>query len=131
MRGIDFLARHAHHESFEYPSGLYKGGVIQRPWQENSSDDGDNDPSEDESPTGPSEVDNILDSTAERKGGNKGKGTVFRGPVATSGTGWLGGSKALYPYLVVSRHFKFSYMPIQIKQCGFKSKFFCLFHRAK
>lgn len=28
FRGADFLAQHAHHESFEYPSGSCKGDLI-------------------------------------------------------------------------------------------------------
>lgn len=41
MRGIDFLARHAHHESFEYPLGSFRGGAIQRPLKEMCNEEGD------------------------------------------------------------------------------------------
>ncbi|CAK9204695.1 unnamed protein product [Sphagnum troendelagicum] len=105
VRGIDFLARHAHHESFEYPSGSYEGGVIQRPWQENCSDDSQSDISGDDSPSSsPTEKEALQTqekSTEKWNGGSKDMG--LRGStLATSGTGWQGGSEALYPYLVVN-----------------------------
>jgi hypothetical protein len=111
VRGIDFLARHAHHESFEYPSGGYEGGVIQRPWRENCSDDSQSDISGDDSPSSsPTEKEALQTqekSTEKWKGGSKDMG--LRGStLATSGTRWQGGSEALYPYLVVCSQMPYS-----------------------
>lgn len=95
MRGIDFLARHAHHDSFEYPSGSYQGGVIQRPLNENRNDEGDI--SHTTSPTTSESSGDGSDSKGRQPEAN-----TFRGPVlAPSGSSWLGESEDLYPYLVV------------------------------
>ncbi len=122
VRGIDFLARHAHHESFEYPSGSYEGGVIQRPWRENCSDDSQSDISGDDSPSSsPAEKEALQTQeklTEKWKGGSKDMG--LRGStLATSGTGWQGGSEALYPYLVVCSQMPYSeaYTAVVLSLC--------------
>ena len=95
MRGIDFLARHAHHDSFEYPSGSYQGGVIQRPLNENRHDEGDISHT-----TSPNTSESSGDGSDSK--GRQPEANTFRGPVlAPSGSGWLGESEDLYPYLVV------------------------------
>lgn len=108
VRGIDFLVRHAHHEGFEYPTGFYQGGLIQKPLQspESSSDDG----SGDEELRPPQSADSDPQRFEKHAGGNnrqagmKVKGSNLRGPVLAKleSGGWLAGSEDLYPYLVVN-----------------------------
>lgn len=78
VRGIDFLARHAHHESFEYPLGSFRGGAIQRPLKEMCNQEGDR----------------AADDSQESTGDDV--------PVlASAANGQLEPAESLYPYLVV------------------------------
>jgi type II pantothenate kinase len=77
VRGIDFLARHAHHESFEYPLGSFRGGAIQRPLKEMCDEEGDQAADSQES------TDDVL-------------------VLANAANGRLGPRESLYPYLVVN-----------------------------
>lgn len=96
MRGIDFLARHAHHESFEYPLGAFQGGAIQRPLKEIYSEE-----------EGDLRADTSANSqdhseAKEDTNGAEAQGSILKGPVLASSTnGRPGGPEALYPYLVV------------------------------
>lgn len=85
--------------------------MIQRPWQENCSDDSQSDISGDDSPSSsPTEKEALQTqekSTEKWNGGSK--DMDLRGStLATSGTGWQGGSEALYPYLVVCSQMPYS-----------------------
>ena len=98
MRGIDFLARHAHHESFEYPLGSFQGGAIQRPLKELSSDEEDHaDRRESNSTNSQDHSESNDDLNGKGAQGPSLKGPVLAAPV----DGRLGGAEALYPYLVV------------------------------
>lgn len=83
MRGIDFLARHAHHESFEYPLGSFRGGAIQRPLKEMCNEE------EEEEEEGDRAADDSQESTDDV-------------PVlASAANGRQEPPESLYPYLVV------------------------------
>jgi hypothetical protein len=94
VRGIDFLAQHAHRESFEFPLGSFQGGVIQRPLKEMSSDEDLH-----------ADKRNYSSSNSQdhsEPNGKEAQESNLEGPVlATSDNGRLGGTEALYPYLVV------------------------------
>lgn len=99
MRGIDFLARHAHHESFEYPLGSFQGGAIQRPLREMSSDEEDLRAERGNFSSTNSQTNSELNDGAH---GREAQGPNLKGLVlATSDSGRLEGTEALYPYLVV------------------------------
>ncbi|KAG0616462.1 hypothetical protein M758_5G117700 [Ceratodon purpureus] len=100
VRGIDFLARHAHHESFEFPLGSFQGGAIQRPLKEMTSDE--EDLHEDRRDFRSSNSQNHSEPNDDENG-KEAQGTKLNGSVlATSGYGRLEGTEALYPYLVVN-----------------------------
>lgn len=115
--GIDFLIRHSQHESFEFPTGSFQGGVIQRPFKspENSSDDDDFDFSQENSSStyqrnDMSELEQTytaINETDRKENTLSGKnltcGLLPRGPILTCETGGsLEGNRDLYPYLVVN-----------------------------
>ncbi|CAM6129359.1 unnamed protein product [Calypogeia fissa] len=120
VKGIDFLARHAQQESFEYSTESYQGGSIQRPWQspENSSDESSDSCSEEEFSLNPcreelgSEIASPAQQTtpvnvasAERHEKAQTANTpTLKGPLlARLDSGFCGRShEPLHPYLVVN-----------------------------
>ncbi|KAI5055809.1 hypothetical protein GOP47_0029330 [Adiantum capillus-veneris] len=107
VRGIDFLMKHAQHESFEYPKGSFQGGLIQRPLRspEDSSNDSDENLSEEENADCVYQL-NKLTSTLETTGSSE-KGSdqaKIRGAALCDGFHRSGGHEArtLYPYLVIN-----------------------------
>lgn len=99
MRGIDFLARHAHQESFEYPAGSFRGGAIQRPLKEISDDEYE---LQAERRASSSTSSQDRSKSNEDMNGTEALRRVVKGPVlATSDIERLGGPQDLYPYLVV------------------------------
>uniref|UniRef100_A0A7I4B946 Pantothenate kinase n=1 Tax=Physcomitrium patens TaxID=3218 RepID=A0A7I4B946_PHYPA len=100
VRGIDFLARHAHQESFEYPAGSFRGGAIQRPLKEISDDEYE---LQAERRASSSTSSQDRSKSNEDMNGTEALRRVVKGPVlATSDIERLGGPQDLYPYLVVN-----------------------------
>ncbi|KAJ7558007.1 hypothetical protein O6H91_04G021000 [Diphasiastrum complanatum] len=111
VRGIDFLARHADQESFEYPKGPYRGGAIQRPLPltETSSDDGSSEHSGDEKTISENEIRCKAENECSPSANSQNGGT-FPTNIKSHGSNLeqtdylyqISTNEAFYPYLVVN-----------------------------
>eukprot|EP00850_Spirogloea_muscicola_P003929 SM000016S01917 [mRNA] locus=s16:582536:585921:- [translate_table: standard] len=99
VRGVDFLARHAVDDCFEYPQGTYKGGVHQRPLDSSSETSSD----EDEDHNRGCKEEPVSNSGPAMESGTK----TARRPRPRTLSGVVGDNKLFgqdnaYPYLVVN-----------------------------